>query len=325
MDTTPPSTTSSVTGLFDDAGIKTGNVASGTTTDDTSLVVSGTLGGDTAGATLASGETLRVYDGATYLGNATVTVTSGGQSTWSYSDTRTLTDAQALSYTVKVADAAGNEYASGTAYTATVDTTPPSTPGIDRVADDDIINLLETGSTITGTCESAATVTLSIGGTTRTPTVTDTTWSYTLVDADITNMGQGAETLSVTQADAAGNTSTVTRDIWVDTLDTTPPTTTSSVNGLYDDVGIFQGNVDSGKTTDDTSLVVSGTLGGVSAGASLDVGETLRVYDGATYLGNAVVTVTSGGQSTWSYSDTRTLTDAQALSYTVKVADAAGN
>ncbi|MEI6303975.1 MAG: Ig-like domain-containing protein, partial [Betaproteobacteria bacterium] len=44
-------------------------------------------------------------------------------------------------------------------------------------------------------------------------------WSYTLLAADITAMGQGAETLSVTATDAAGNTSSAgTRSISVDTL-----------------------------------------------------------------------------------------------------------
>jgi hypothetical protein len=50
-------------------------------------------------------------------------------------------------------------------------------------------------------------VALNIGGTTRTATVSGTTWSYTLVAQDITNMAQGAETLSATQTDATGNTS----------------------------------------------------------------------------------------------------------------------
>ena len=98
----------------------TGVIASGGLTDDTiGLVVSGTLGGATAGASLAAGETLRIFDGATYLGDATVTVNTGTQSTWTYTDNRTYTNAQALSFTAQVSDAAGNQSAAGTAYTAT--------------------------------------------------------------------------------------------------------------------------------------------------------------------------------------------------------------
>ena len=43
-------------------------------------------------------------------------------------------------------------------------------------------------------------------------------WSYTLVAADITAMGQGAETISATARDAAGNMSTAgTKGIVIDT------------------------------------------------------------------------------------------------------------
>ena len=52
-----------------------------------------------------------------------------------------------------------------------------------------------------------STVALSLGNNTRAATVTGTSWSYSLTAADITAMGQGAETLSVTQTDTAGNTS----------------------------------------------------------------------------------------------------------------------
>ena len=47
-------------------------VANNTTTDDTVLDVSGTLGGANAGANLGTGDTLRIYDGTAYLGNASV-------------------------------------------------------------------------------------------------------------------------------------------------------------------------------------------------------------------------------------------------------------
>jgi hypothetical protein len=97
-------------------------VASGGTTDDTSLSLSGTFGGATAGASLAPGETVRIYDGATYLGDANVAVVASGQSTWSYTDGRTLADAQTVSYTARVADSVMNETPAGTAYSVTVAT-----------------------------------------------------------------------------------------------------------------------------------------------------------------------------------------------------------
>lgn len=125
IDTTAPTTTSAVTAVVDNVGTIVGNLASGAVTDDASVSVTGTLGGATAGASLPIGETLKVFDGATLLGTATVVVVAGGQSTWSYTDTRTLTNAQSLSYTARVADEAGNESAAGTAFVMTVDTVAP--------------------------------------------------------------------------------------------------------------------------------------------------------------------------------------------------------
>ena len=124
INTTAPSTTAAVTAITDDVGIFTGTIASGATTDDTSLTISGTLS-----AALAAGETLRVYDGSTFLGTATVSST-----TWSYTDSSSLTDTQSISYTARVVNAIGNQSAAGTAYTITVDTTAP-TGSIDTATD----------------------------------------------------------------------------------------------------------------------------------------------------------------------------------------------
>ncbi|WP_269475989.1 Ig-like domain-containing protein [Aeromonas caviae] len=112
VDTVAPTTTASVTAIRDDVGAIKGTVASGGVTDDTSLVVSGTLS-----TGLITGERVRIYDGSSYLGDATVSGTS-----WTYADSRTLTDGQSVSYTARVSDPAGNQSAAGTAYTATVDT-----------------------------------------------------------------------------------------------------------------------------------------------------------------------------------------------------------
>jgi erythromycin esterase-like protein len=207
VDTVAPTTTASVTAIRDDVGAITGTVASGGVTDDTSLVVSGTLS-----TGLITGERVRIYDGSSYLGDATVSGTS-----WTYADSRTLTDGQSVSYTARVSDPAGNQSAAGTAYTATVDTVAP--------------------------------------------------------------------------------------------------TTTASVTAIRDDVGAITGTVASGGVTDDTSLVVSGTLS-----TGLITGERVRIYDGSSYLGDATVSGTS-----WTYADSRTLTDGQSVSYTARVSDPAGN
>ena len=106
IDTLAPVQTTTITAITDNVG----TVANGGVTDDTSLVLSGSVS-----AALGAGELVRVFDGSTYLGNATVTGT-----TWSYADSRTLITQQTVSYTARVADAAGNQGTDSGAYTATV-------------------------------------------------------------------------------------------------------------------------------------------------------------------------------------------------------------
>ncbi len=69
--------TVSITNVTDDAGAVVGNVASGSLTDDTTPTLTGTLS-----ATLGAGEKVSIYDGATKLGEATVTGTN-----WNYTPT----------------------------------------------------------------------------------------------------------------------------------------------------------------------------------------------------------------------------------------------
>jgi len=57
------------------------------------------------------------------------------------------------------------------------------------------------------------------------------------------------------------------RDVLGQGIDTLLPTTTAAVTAIVDNVGIFQGTVASGATTDDSSLSISGTISaGLAAG-----------------------------------------------------------
>ncbi|MCX7092361.1 MAG: hypothetical protein NTY50_02755 [Methylobacter sp.] len=156
-------------------------------------------------------------------------------------------------------DAAGNTSPAGTR-AISVDTSVPVAPVINTVATDDIINVAEQTGVITGTNETGATVALSLGGNTRAATVTGTTWSYTLIAADITAMGQGAETLSATQTDAAGNTSPAsTRAISVDTsAPTVSSVAISSATGIQNNT-LNAGDVVSATVTMSEVTTVTGT------------------------------------------------------------------
>ena len=146
---------------------------------------------------------------------------------------------------------------------SSVDLIAPNAPVINSVATDNIVNLSEVGSAISGTNESGASVQLTLGGNTRSASVNGTTWSYTLVNADIAAMGQGPETLSVTQTDAAGNTSPAgTRDITVDTL--APTVTVNTISGGE----LIRPEYDLLATT---PLTISGSTAGVEDGRSVNI------------------------------------------------------
>jgi hypothetical protein len=100
LDTTAPTTSAAITNVSDNAGIIQGSVANGGRTDDTTPTITGTIS-----APLPAGESLRVYNGTTLLGSATVNNTAR---TWSYTPSLPATAGTTYSITARVADAAGN-------------------------------------------------------------------------------------------------------------------------------------------------------------------------------------------------------------------------
>jgi len=103
-----------IPGAWTDA---TGNYyRSGSATDDTTPGMAGTLS-----SALQTGEVVHVYDGGTYLGDATATV---GSTTWSYTPATALS-AGTHNFTYKVEDLAGNLGTASSTYSITVE--PPVT------------------------------------------------------------------------------------------------------------------------------------------------------------------------------------------------------
>ncbi|EJL89222.1 hypothetical protein PMI15_00659 [Polaromonas sp. CF318] len=184
-----------------------------------------------------------------------------------------------------------------------VDTTAPAAPVIDIVASNDVIDSTEVFSSITGTNETGATVTLSFGGAAHAATVTGTTWSYSPTIADIAAMHQGAETLSATQTDLAGNTSVAgTRNITVSTGGIISMTAAGNqtLNLSLQDVLDFT-SVTSGNTVADT-IRITGNAGDImNLNAMTEAlttpanGSSLTDVDGTTLN---VVTSSAGNAST---------------------------
>ena len=96
VDTTAPATTASITSITDNVGLLQGSLAEGGFTDDTTPTFTGTLS-----AALASGESLRLFNGDTLLGSASVI-----NPTWSFTPSTLLNGFYATA--ARVADAAGN-------------------------------------------------------------------------------------------------------------------------------------------------------------------------------------------------------------------------
>jgi hypothetical protein len=114
-----------ITGFADDVGLIQGQVANGGTTDDPTPTISGVLS-----RALAPGETLRIFNGTTFLGNATVnnilslvTPDRLQANTWSFTPTFAATAGTNYSITARVADTAGNLGTASAARTFRLDTT----------------------------------------------------------------------------------------------------------------------------------------------------------------------------------------------------------
>ncbi len=328
LDTTAPTTTGAVTAITDNVGIVTGTVASGGATDDTSLALSGTL---TTG--LVAGETVRIYDGATYLGNAVVSGT-----TWTYTDSRTLTNAQAVSYTARVSDAAGNQSAAGTAYTATVDTVAPllqsSSPADNATAVAAGSNIVLTfGENVSA---GIGNITISNGIDTRTISITDATQvtiSGTQITINPTADLQSGSTYYVQVAntalrDAAGNLyagilNTTTLDFTTASGNSAPVNTVPGTQSVNEDTalsisGISVNDANANLSTTQLSVLNGAISVSLAGGATISSGangsSTLTLSGTQTQINAALATVSYQGNLNYNGSDTLTVlsTDANA-------------
>ncbi|KAA0676077.1 beta strand repeat-containing protein, partial [Azospirillum brasilense] len=249
-----------------DASNNTSNPGTQTLTIDTTLpdapaVTSAALTKNatpTLAGTAEAGSTVTVT-----LGGATYSTTATG-GTWSI-DLATATPtsgvlslnangANPVSVTAK--DAAGNVSAPGT-QSLTIDTTAPTAPTVTTALSN------STTPTLTGTAEAGSTVTITVGGATYTTTATGGNWSVNLATATPTSgvpslNANGANPVSATATDAAGNTSSA--GIQSLTIDTTAPNAPA---------------VTSAALTNSTTPVIGGTA---------EAGSTVTVtVGGATY------------------------------------------
>ncbi|MBK9071416.1 MAG: thrombospondin type 3 repeat-containing protein [Myxococcales bacterium] len=117
--------------------------------------------------------------------------------------------------TARQTDAAGNLSAVSATLAFTIDTVPPTTPFITAPATGS--HTADTTPLVSGTCETAATVTITQGATVRCSAVC----AASQFSCTSTTLAQGSVTLTATQEDAAGNASPSSSVTF--TVDTTAP------------------------------------------------------------------------------------------------------
>lgn len=286
-----PTTVVSIGAIFDDFGLLQASLAAGARSDDATPTISGTLS-----ATLLAGESVEVYGNGSLLGTATV----NGQS-WSFTPSLPASVGSTYVITARVISSLGLLGPLSTSRSFVLDTVAPTTTATIVSVTDNFgfqtgplspgANSDDRTPTLTGTL-SAALVggeTLRVFDGTRllgNAAVNNTalTWSYTPPALALGSYG-----FSVAVSDAAGNLGPASSP-WSLTLGAAP-TTTVTITGVADDVGLIQGALAPAARTDDLTPTISGSLS-----APLQDGETVTVFSSGVLLGNASV----NGQG-WSF------------------------
>ncbi|EKS6734305.1 Ig-like domain-containing protein [Enterobacter asburiae] len=251
----------------------------------------------------------------------TVTVTLGGKSytaqvqqggIWNVNvpgtDLSALAD-NGYSVQVSVSDAAGNPGSAGKAIT--LDTTPP-TVSFNDVAGDNVINSVEHGQAqiVSGTATGASVgdkLVITIGSNQYTTTVDASgNWSVGVPASVISALNDGTVTLSAMITDSAGNSSTQTHDVVVNTASVA--LTINTVSG--DDV------INAAEAG--SSLVINGSSAQFASGTQVTV-----TLNGKSYT----ATIQSDGSWTTTVpaADVGALADGASYQVSVSAQDSAGN
>ena len=240
--------------------------------DDTGAsATDGITSDDTVTGTAEAGGMVMVSEGGTALGTATAD--SAGH--WTFAPIGLADGAHAL--VASETDAAGN--AASAQVSLTLET---AVPVVTAALLDDTGASATDGITsdpaLTGTGEAGATITLSKGGRSLGTAAVDGTGHWTLMP---TGLVDGAQAVTVSDTDAAGNVGTAQVSF---TLDTTSP---AAPTGLA-----LAPASDSGAMGDDITNVIRPTITGTA-----EPGSIVTLDDGITQLGTAAV----AADGTWSF------------------------
>ncbi|WP_244965642.1 Ig-like domain-containing protein, partial [Methylobacterium soli] len=235
--------------------------------------------------TAEAGATVTISDNGTVLGTAV----AGANGVFSFTPTAPLVQGT-NSLTAIARDAAGNVSGRSAAVALTIDSVAPGAPAITTLPG------LTNNATpiITGTAEVGATVTISDNGTVLGTAVAGTNGVFSFTPT--APLVQGANSLTATARDAAGNVSGASAAVAL-TIDSVAP----GVPAITTLPGL----------TNNTTPIITGTA---------EVGATVTISDNGTVLGTAV----AGANGVFSFTPTTPLPQG-ANSLTATARDAAGN
>ncbi|HBD5907360.1 TPA: Ig-like domain-containing protein [Escherichia coli] len=222
-------------------------------------------------------------------------------------DVAALSDGTSYTVSASAQDSAGNSATASRS--VAVDLTAPVI-SINTVSTDDRLNAAEQQQPLTlngsTSAEVGQTVTVTFGGKTYTATVAaNGTWALNVPAADLAALGQGAQTITASVNDRAGNPGQTTHALTVDTVAPTVTIATVAGDDIINNAEQLAGQTISGTTT-------------------APVGQTLTLtLNGKTYT----TTVQTGGS--WSYTlgsvDVTALADGNAYVINASVSNAIGN
>jgi len=295
--------TPTIVSVNDNVGTVTGNVPSGTTTDDTTPTLSGTA---------EPNSTVAIFDGATQIG----AVTANASGAWTFTPETALGEGS-HSFTAVATDPVENVSSASAAWSVTVDTVAPTAPTLTGVEDNVVggtIGNIATGQvtndntpTLSGTGEVGSVVHIFNNGTEigSATVIAGGTWSFT----PTTPLADGSYVLRVNATDAAGNVS-ANSPVYSFTVDTAGPAV-PTLSTVIDDVGPVTGTLTSGSATNDARPTLNGTG---------EVGATVHVIVDGTEVGTALV----NAQGNWTFTPTTALAEGP-HAVTLNATDAAGN
>ncbi|HGZ0580318.1 TPA: Ig-like domain-containing protein [Escherichia coli] len=195
-------------------------------------------------------------------------------------DVAALADGTSYTVSASAQDSAGNSATASRS--VAVDLTAPII-SINTVSTDDRLNAAEQQQPLTlngsTSAEVGQTVTVTFGGKTYTATVAaNGTWALNVPAADLASLGQGAQTITASVNDRAGNPGQTTHALTVDTVAPTVTIATVAGDDIINNAEQLAGQTISGTTTAEAGQTVSVTFNGQNWTATVGSGGSWSVF-----------------------------------------------